>query len=185
MADEQNWTVPVLAGLVVLGLAAAHGIDRSQWSPRFQPQTPTAAARTTPAVPSLRSSTPAAVTGSAQNTASVTVRGTAATPSGRTAANAVQPLGVQPGAPAGAVATTVSTVIVQTSVDTCWTMVVDGSALKGCGPAAVTDTRGAPAAAVTRTGGSTGLKVEIVRNGRSAATGSVSTTGRTLVLTSR
>jgi hypothetical protein len=173
MADEQNWTVPVLAGLVVLGLAAAHGIDKTQWSQRFRPR---ATATGTP--------TPAPTGAAPKNAAAVTVRGTPATPA-RSAPGAVVPLGVQPGAPAGAVATTVSKVIVQTSVDTCWTTVVDGGVLKGCGPAAVTDTRGAPAAAVTRTAGATGLRVEIVRNGRSAATGTVTATGRTLVLTTR
>ncbi len=155
MADEQNWAVPVLAGVVVLGLAAAHGIDKSQWSERFRPAT----AATAVAVPSSRVA-PAAVT-------------------------LALPLGIEAGAPSGALAATVSTVIVQTSVDTCWTMVVDGSAMKGCGPAAVTDTRGAPATTVTRTGGATAVRVEIVRGGRSVATASATTTGRPLVLSVR
>jgi hypothetical protein len=163
MADEQNWAVPVLAGVVVLGLAAAHGIDTSQWSPRFR-QAPASGVRSSTAPASSSSRARPAVT------AAVTL-----TP----------PLGIEAGAPAGALTARVSTVIVQTSVDTCWTMVVDGSAMKGCGPAAVTDTRGTPATTVTRTSGATPVRVEIVRGGRSVADASLTTTGRPLVLSAR
>jgi len=180
MADEQNWALPVLAGVVVLGLAAAHGIDKSQWSPRFKPA---AAAGRTPAAAAPRATTAArpATTPTPKKVAAPVAPSRQLTPVATV--TVALPLGVRPGAAAGAVAARVSTVILQTSVDTCWSMVVDGSAMTGCGPAAVTDTRGAPATTVTRTRGATAVRVEIVRAGRSVATGSVTTDGRPLTLT--
>jgi len=86
--------------------------------------------------------------------------------------------GVQAGGNAGSRRSNTASVVVFTDASTCWILVVDGNAHRGCGNATITDTRGERAGRVTKLSGSAPIQLQLLVDGQTVASGEVSGDGR-------
>jgi hypothetical protein len=145
--------LPAAVIVLLAGTSTGCTVDKSQWSPQFRDPTPSSG------------SSRAASLAAAQR------------PTPPSAPSRPQPLGVQAGAPPGAAASRPVGVVVRTGSGTCWAMVVDGNASRGCGPASATDTRGAAAARLTRVSGGDEIVIGLISAGRTVAQVSVPGSG--------
>lgn len=143
-------TAGALALLPVLALAGCKGIDKSQW--RDYPDT-------------------AETAKSYEYSSDDHGNGTTVVQQQRIVTNG--DYGVVAGSEAGSRRTDSSSIAVGTDPSTCWVLVVDGNAHRGCGDATISDTRGKSAGRVTKLSGDAPVELSLDKDGTTVDSGVV------------
>lgn len=154
--------VTVVAVVPLLG--ACKEIDRAQWG-NDPFRTGEAAARARSLAPT---STSTARTTRTRTTTTTTT----------TVTNPADTSGVEAGANAGARRSDTASVVIFTDPSTCWNLVVDGYANRGCGNATITDTRGERAGRVTKLSGPSTIELQMLVRGQTVESDQVQGDGR-------